>query len=612
MRAVEDDKQRELLVRDETMLISRRDEKRAAFLERSGDALDLEHPAALEHDVDLVLLVRLLAIRLRRDQDVDADLEPRRPVHHLVPATPLDKRLARLVDVERVHRVERTPCDARGVQLDLDALFRPGAGVTSGWRRMPAVAGEAMIATSHPLATRAGLRAFASGGNAVDAALAAAAVLTVAEPTDNGIGGDAFALVWRAGTLHGLNGSGRSPANLGGLRHEEHGPRSVTVPGAVRAWFDLAERFASLPLEQGLAHAADLAENGVACTPRISDKWGRAERPPWPAPLVGERYRLPELATTLRRLAADGPDALYRGEIASTIASACWLSEDDLAGHRSEWVEPLRQSYGGVEVCELPPNGQGAAALIALALYQGLEPSLHSQIEAMKLALADVYAYVADEPLPRFLLDAAHIAERRAEVHADSAVRMVPSALPRGGTTYLCAVDREGTAISLIQSLYETFGSGVVAPGTGVVLQNRAAGFSHDDEHPNRLSPGKRPFHTIIPGMLLSAGELLGPFGVMGGAMQPQGHFQVVRGLVDDGLDPQAALDAPRWRVGDDGAVHLEPGLWAEEARLRALGHVVHRGTVQHPFGVGQAILRLGDAWIGGSDGRGDGFAGVV
>ncbi len=612
MKAVEDDEQRQLLVRGETVLVPSRDEERTAFLEGSGNTLDLEHSAALEHDVDLVLLMGLLAIGLRRDQDVDADLEPRRPVHHFVPAPPLDERLARLVDVERVHRLERTPCDARSVKLDLNALFRPGAGVASGWRRMPAVAGEAMIATSHPLATRAGLRAFASGGNAVDAALAAAAVLSVAEPTDNGLGGDAFALVWHDGALHGLNGSGRAPLDLGGLRHEERGPRSVTVPGAVRAWFDLAERFASLPLEQGLAHAAELAENGVACTPRIADKWGRAERPPWPAPLVGERYRLPELATTLRRLAVEGPDALYRGEVASAIASASWLSEDDLAEHRSEWVEPLRESYNGVEVCELPPNGQGAAALIALALYQGLEPSLHTQIEAMKLALADVYAYVADEPLPRFLLDPVHIAERRTEVRADRAGDMVPSALPRGGTTYLCAVDGDGTAISLIQSLYETFGSGVVAPATGVVLQNRASGFSYDDKHPNRLSPGKRPFHTIIPGMLLSAGELLGPFGVMGGAMQPQGHFQVVRGLVDDGLDPQTALDAPRWRVGDDGAVHLEPGLWPEEERLRALGHVVHRGTVQHPFGVGQVILRLGDAWIGGSDGRGDGFAGAV
>jgi gamma-glutamyltranspeptidase/glutathione hydrolase len=495
------------------------------------------------------------------------------------------------------------------VNVDLDALFRPGAGVASGWRRMPAVAGEAMIATSHPLATGAGLRAFERGGNAVDAALAAAAVLTVAEPTDNGVGGDAFALVWRDGALHGLNGSGRSPAALDGQRHDDHGPRSVTVPGAVRAWADLAERFGRLGLDEPLAHAAVLAEHGLACSARIAHKWGLAEDPPWPAPPVGGHYRLPELAATLRRIAVEGPDAFYRGEVASAIASSCWLSEDDLVAHRSEWVEPLRLAYRGVDVCELPPNGQGAAALIALGLYDGLEPCLHSQIEAMKLAFADVYAHVADAPLPALLLDPAHLSERRALVRPNEARALGPSVLPRGGTTYLCAVDRDGTAISLIQSVYDTFGSGVVAPGTGVVLQNRAAGFAADDGHPNRLAPAKRPFHTIIPGMLLADGALLGPFGVMGGAMQPQGHFQVVRHLVDEAMDPQAALDAPRWRVEQDGSVQLEPGLWGEEQGLQALGHVVHRATVQHAFGVGQAILRLGQAWVGGSDGRGDGFA---
>ena len=473
---------------------------------------------------------------------------------------------------------------------------------------MPAVAGEAMIASSHPLAVQAGLRSLKRGGNAVDAALAAAAVLTVAEPTDNGVGGDAFALVWRDGVLHGLNGSGRSPAVLEGS-HDDHGPRSVTVPGAVRAWADLAERFGRFGLDEALAPAADLADRGLACSARIAHKWGRAERSPWPAPSIGGHYRLPELGATLRRIAAGGPDAFYQGEVAAAIASACWLSEDDLAAHRSDWVEPLRLSYRGVEVCELPPNGQGVAALIALGLYDGLEPSLHTRIEAMKLALADVYGHVSAAPLPSVLLDPTHLAERRSLVRADRAVAARPSALPRGGTTYLCVVDGDGTAVSLIQSLFDTFGSGVVAPGTGAVLQNRAAGFTVEAGHPNRLEPAKRPFHTIIPGMLLADGVLLGPFGVMGGAMQPQGHFQVVSRLVDEGMDPQAALDAPRWRVERDGSVHLEPGLWGEEEGLRALGHVVHRADNQHPFGVGQAILRLGSAWIGGSDGRGDGLA---
>ncbi len=495
------------------------------------------------------------------------------------------------------------------MNLDLENLFRPGAARGSGWRRMPAVAGDAMIATSHALASAAGLEAFRDGGNAVDAALAAAVVLTVAEPTDNGPGGDAFAIVWHDGRLHGLNGSGRSPRRIDALRVDERGPRSVTVPGSVRAWADLAERFGRLGLDRALERGAELADRGVACTARIAHKWSLAEESPFRAPALGERFTIPDLATTLRLLAAEGPDAFYGGRIAEAIASACWLDEDDLAAHRSEWVEPLRFDYRGVEVCELPPNGQGAAALLALALYDGLEPGLHSQIEAMKLAFADVHAYVADEPLPAQLLDPAHLAARRALVDPGRALEPGPSELPRGGTTYLCAVDGDGTAISLIQSLYGRFGSGVVAPGTGVVLQNRGSGFVETEGHPNRLAPGRRPFHTIIPGMLLESGGLLGPFGVMGGPMQPQGHMQVVCRLVDHGDDPQAALDAPRWRV--DGGLHvdLEPGFWGSLDALAALGHRVRRADDLHGFGVGQAILRIGDALVGGSDGRGDGFA---
>jgi gamma-glutamyltranspeptidase/glutathione hydrolase len=474
---------------------------------------------------------------------------------------------------------------------------------------MPTVTAEAMLATSHPVAASAGMDAFREGGNAVDAALAAAAALTVAEPPDNGLGGDAFAMVWHDGALHGLNGSGRSPQELDEIRVDESGPRSVTVPGVVRAWADLADRFGRLGLDRALSRAAELADRGVACTPRIADKWARAKAAPFPAPAVGERFVLPGLAATLRLLSEHGPDAFYGGPVAESIAAVSWLEEGDLADHRSEWVEPLRFDYRGVEVCELPPNGQGAAALVALALYDGLQPGLHSQIEAMKLALADAHAHVADAPFPASLLDPDHLAARRSLVAPGRALDPTPSTLPRGGTTYLCAVDADGTAISLIQSVFETFGSGVVAPGTGVVLQNRAAGFVEDEGHPNRLAPSRRPFHTIIPGMLLEGGTLVGPFGVMGGGMQPQGHLQLVLRLVDDGDDPQAALDAPRWRVGERREVHLEPGLWSTEDDLAKLGHDVRRATVQHPFGVGQAILRLDDALIGGSDGRGDGVA---
>ena len=234
------------------------------------------------------------------------------------------------------------------VRADLDALFRPGMAHASGWRRMPAIAAEAMVATSHPLATRAGLRALERGGNAADAALAAAAVLTIAEPTENGLGGDAFALVWEDGRLHGLNGSGRSPALVDELRVDATGPRSVTVPGAVRAWGDLADRFALLGFDSAVAPAVELAEQGLACTARISHKWARAALAPWPAPSPGERYRIPELEGTLRRICLHGPDAFYGGEVASAIAGASWLTEDDLAAHRSEWVEPIRYDYRGV------------------------------------------------------------------------------------------------------------------------------------------------------------------------------------------------------------------------------------------------------------------------
>jgi gamma-glutamyltranspeptidase/glutathione hydrolase len=347
----------------------------------------------------------------------------------------------------------------------------------------------------------------------------------------------------------------------------------------------------------------------VACTARIANKWARAVSPPFPASGLGERFTLTRLDATLRLLAAEGPEAFYEGRVAHAIAEASWLEESDLASHRSEWVEPLRYDYRGVEVCELPPSGQGAAALVALALYDGLEPGLHSQIEAMKLALADAHAHFGDGPLPPALLDPASLAKRRALVDRRHVLDPAPSVLPRGGTTYLCAVDQDGTAISLIQSIYGTFGSGVVAPGTGVVLQNRGSGFVETEGHPNRLAPGRRPFHTIIPGMLLEGRELLGPFGVMGGPMQPQGHMQVVLRLVDHGDDPQAALDAPRWRVGGGRQVLLEPGLWDAEEQLAAIGHDVRRGSVIHDFGVGQAILRLGNALVGGSDGRGDGYA---
>jgi len=468
-----------------------------------------------------------------------------------------------------------------------------------------------MVATSHPLATSAGVRALERGGNAVDAALAAAAMLCVAEPGHTGIGGDLFAQLWWDGELVGLNGSGRAPGDLPeGAVAEESGPRSVTVPGAVRAWADLAERFGRFGFDAALAGAIEIAERGVAATERVALHWASSERAPWPAPRPAEVYRLPELAATLRRIASEGPDALYRGRVAEQIAAASWLGEADLADHASEWVQPLRLAYRGIEVCELPPNGQGAAALIALGLLEGLPDTLHSRIEATKLALADAYGHIADSPLPEFLLDAGQLAARRAHVRPDRALEPEPSVTPRGGTTYLCAVDGDRNAVSLIQSTYYHWGSGVLAGDTGIVLQNRAWGFSPGEAHPNRLEPGKRPFHTIIPGILLRDGTLWGPFGVMGGPMQAQGHVQLVQALVDRGLDPQRALDAPRFRVDEGRRVSLEPGLAAELVALEEIGHDVTVAADEHSFGVGQCVLLEGEALVGGSDGRGDGAPG--
>jgi gamma-glutamyltranspeptidase/glutathione hydrolase len=480
------------------------------------------------------------------------------------------------------------------VELRADLLFAPSTLPPSGFSRLPTVTRRALVATSHPLATRAGVRALEEGGNAVDSALTAAAVLTVAEPPLTGIGGDAFAQLWWDGELVGLNGSGRSPARLDGVGVDRFGPRSVTVPGAVAAWSDLAARFGRLGLDRCLAPAIDLAESGVAATPRVAQLWRLAEqegRAPLPTPGLGSVYRLPELAGTLRRIAEGGAGAFYTGPVAEAIAAASWLSVEDLAAHRSEWVEPLRVGYRGLEVSELPPNGQGAAALVALGLLDGLEePALPELVEAVRLGLDDAYAYVADEPLPAFVLDPTRLAGLRSS------------------TTYLCCVDEDRNAVSFIQSLAEHFGSGVLAGDTGVVLHNRGSGFVEEPGHPNELRPGRRPFHTIIPGMLLVGGRLVGPFGVMGGPMQAQGHVQVVHRL-REGADPQSALDAARFRVETGRRVALEPGLWERADELRGAGYEPYLDAEPYRFGVGQAIVCLDEALVGGSDSRGDGHA---
>jgi len=466
--------------------------------------------------------------------------------------------------------------------------------------RPSAVAADAMVATSQPLATRAGLRALERGGNAVDAALAAAAVLCVTEPMSTGIGGDLFAQVWDGKKLHGLDAAGPAPLSAdpdGPV--EEAGPRSVTVPGAVAGWSALAERFGRLGLDAALEDAISAAENGFAVAVRTANAWAtsHAALALGQVPRVGERARLPELGATLRRVAKDGADAIYSGRVAEAIASCTWLEAEDLAGFRPRWVEPLTLDYRGTTVCELPPPTQGVAALEGLGLLALGSSAEAEQVECARLALEDAFSHVRDGADVTGLLDPDFLERRRRE-GSTSVIE------PPGGTVYLCVVDGDRMAVSLIQSLYDSFGSGIVAPGTGVVLQNRGACFAVS----GHVDPGRRPYHTIIPGMLLRDGKLVGPFGVMGGFLQAQAHVQVVPWLADPLVDPQWVLDQPRFRIEGD-VVLLEGELWESAPEIKALGLRVKAEPDSTVFGGGQAIVVWDDVLLGGSDSRKDGYA---
>lgn len=502
------------------------------------------------------------------------------------------------------------------------------------------------IATSQPLATLAGMEMLWHGGNAVDAALATAIALTVVEPTSNGIGSDAFALVWD-GTLHGLNASGRSPQALtvehcaGMERVPAYDWLSVTVPGAVSAWRSLWERWGKLPFEQLFEPAIRYAEAGYPVSPETALAWKRAEatylplqRPEFQAfkqtffpgdraPAAGEIWRSPAHAETLRAIAQSGGDSFYTGALAEKIvafaaATGGLLTQADFATHRVEWVEPIATTYRDMTVWEMPPNGQGIAALMALNLLEGFDLShyprespevYHWQIEAMKLAFADAHRYIAD-PNAMTLSNAALLrkdyARDRRQLIRDTALPLGTPGLPKGGTVYLAAADGD-LMVSFIQSNYMGFGSGILVPDTGIALQNRAIGFTLEPGHPNQLAPNKRPFHTIIPGFLTRDGQPIGPFGVMGGFMQPQGHLQVVVNLVDYGMNPQAALDAPRWQFVHDNQVLLESTVSPEiAAALADRGHTIQPG---HFFGRGQMILRMDDVLVAASEPRADGLA---
>ncbi len=513
-------------------------------------------------------------------------------------------------------------------------------------RRHPVLA-DAVVATSQPLAAQAGLQAMRDGGNAVDAAIAAAAALTVVEPTSNGIGSDLFAIVWDGAQLHGLNASGRSPATLDAQRLIDAGEialrgwDAVTVPGAVSGWSALAERFGRLGLDRLVAPAAGYARDGFAVGPVTAAAWRYAQDafagiddfapflPGGRAPAAGERFAFPEQAETLTAIGASGGDAFYTGVLAERIvahaaANGSPLSAEDLAAHRPEWVTTLSQEFADVVVHELPPNGQGLAALEALgiladtdlgALHPDGAEAIHLQAEAMKLAFADAHAFIADPDVmtidPADLLDATYLQQRQAQIDRERASAPDVGDLQRGGTVYLCTADPDGMMVSLIQSNYYGFGSGVVVPGTGISLQNRGAGFSTQPGHPNVVGPAKRPFHTIIPGFATAAdGSPLMAFGVMAGHMQPQGHVQVIARTALWGQNPQAALDAPRWRVESGLELALEEGVPDEvRSELARRGHTLLADAAVGGFGGGQAVVRTGQGYLAASDPRKEGSA---
>jgi gamma-glutamyltranspeptidase / glutathione hydrolase len=514
-------------------------------------------------------------------------------------------------------------------------------------RRRPTLARN-VVATSQPLAAQAGLRMLLAGGNAVDAALAAAMTLTVVEPISNGIGSDAFAIVWDGKALHGLNASGRSPAAwtpeyfAGKTAVPTRGWNSVTVPGCVAAWNELSRRFGKLPFEQLFGPAIEYARAGYPVSPFVAERWdlqcaelkahpGFAEAfmPDGRAPRAGETFRFPDQAATLEKIAATRGEAFYRGDIGEQIAAHAKahggaMTRADLAAHANDWVEPLRRDYRGLTVHEMPPNGQGIVCLIALGILSHFDvadypvdsaDSVHLQIEAVKLAFADAYRHVADpramEFAPQRLLDRDYLAARAKLIDRKRAQNFGHGTPPRGGTVYLTAADAGGMMVSMIQSNYMGFGSGVVVPGTGVSLQNRGAGFVLTPGHPNQVAPGKRPFQTIIPGFITKDGAPLMSFGLMGGSMQPQGHTQLVVRMADYGQGPQGAIDGPRFRIVQGMDVNFEPEFSkATLAELAARGHrVVELPAGYMDFGCAQIAHRLAGGYLAASDARRDSLA---
>jgi gamma-glutamyltranspeptidase / glutathione hydrolase len=530
-----------------------------------------------------------------------------------------------------------------------------------------------VVATSHPLAAQAGLQMMARGGNAVDAAIAAAAMLTITEPVSNGLGSDAFCLLWdgkgrdtaSGGQLHGLNASGTAPAAWDaayfkrkygdGATHSMSSPPkrgidSVTVPGAVASWMAMSQRFGKLPFADLLAPAIDVAERGylvptvvqqkwAAAAPELSahavsqGSWGASFLPWGRAPNVGELFQFNAAARGLRSIAASNGESFYRGEIAKALVAFSQeqggaMSLSDLANFKPEWVTPISQEYRGHHLYEIPPNGQGIAALMALGMLKNFDLaslgadsalSQHLQIEAMKLAFADIYKYVAEPSAMRVssqqLLDSAYLRGRAALIDPQRAQNFGAGNPVKGGTIYLTTADENGMMVSFIQSNYMGFGSGCVEPNFGISLQNRGHGFSLDPASENCVAPNKRPFHTIIPAFLTKDGAPIMSFGVMGANMQPQGHIQTLIRMLDYGQNPQTACDAPRWRFNAGLEINVEASMNAATVQgLKDLGHqtAVINDSYQD-FGAGQFIWRMGDSKVEGyqaaSDPRRDGQA---
>ncbi len=529
--------------------------------------------------------------------------------------------------------------------------------------RSEVIAQHGMACTSQPLVTQVALDILKKGGTAIDAAIAADALLGLVEPTGSGMGGDIFAIVWDARTkkLYGLNGSGRSPKSLTmeyfrekGFTHiPAHGPLPVTVPGCVDGWFALHERFGKLPMEEVLQPAITYAREGFPVTELIAYYWQGNARilkeyenfpeifmPGGHAPRKGEIFKNPYLANTLEKVARGGRDAFYKGDIARTIdkymkRNGGFLSYEDLAAHHSEWVEPVSVSYRGYDVWELPPNGQGIAALEMLNILEGYDISsmgfgsadyIHYFVEAKKLAFADRAKYYADPAFNKIpveqLLSKEYAAQQRAGIHPHRALRTVDAGkLEAGETVYLTVADQWGNMVSLIQSNYRGMGSGMTPDGLGFVLQDRGELFNLKEGEMNSYAPGKRPFHTIIPAFITKDGEPYISFGVMGGAMQPQGHVQIVVNLIDFGMNLQEAGDAPRIRhtgssqptgevMNDGGTVFLESGpSWETIRELMRRGHRI-QWTIGG-YGGYQAIMwdAKNKVYYGASESRKDGQA---